>query len=176
MCRARKVLDNCTRPICPTANALTRCILLKNENQVRERRRGLGCARFPAIKELYGGYRPDVERLKWLSQIVEERARQLEICGFESFREAIVHKSQHMPGLIALAALAKQAGQDHRRPQLPGEGRLCACDNERFGQAVHDRFTVMLRRENLRFNPEQLGQVQFHSTICRARNGSIDID
>ena len=32
----------------------------------------------------------------------------------------------------------------------------------------------MLCRENLRFNPEQFGQVKFHSTICRARNGSID--
>ena len=32
----------------------------------------------------------------------------------------------------------------------------------------------MSGREDLRFNPEQFGQVQFHSTICRARNGSID--
>src|SRR5271168_2111790 len=29
-------------------------------------------------------------------------------------------------------------------------------------------------RENLRFNPEQFGQVKFQSTICRAGNGSID--
>jgi hypothetical protein len=32
----------------------------------------------------------------------------------------------------------------------------------------------MLRREYLGFNPKQFGQVKFHSTICRARNGSID--
>src|SRR5277367_6806791 len=32
----------------------------------------------------------------------------------------------------------------------------------------------MLRGENLRFNPKQFGQVEFHSTICRVRNGSID--
>src|SRR5277367_6265655 len=32
----------------------------------------------------------------------------------------------------------------------------------------------MLRRENLRFNPKQFGQVKFHSTIFRARNDSID--
>jgi hypothetical protein len=32
----------------------------------------------------------------------------------------------------------------------------------------------MLRRENLRLNPKRFGQVKFHSTICRARNGSID--
>ena len=31
-------------------------------------------------------------------------------------------------------------------------------------------------RENLRFNPEQFGQVKFHSTICRARDGTIDRD
>jgi hypothetical protein len=57
-----------------------------------------------------------VERLKWLLQILKERARQLEICGFESFREAIVHESQGMPGLIALVVFAEQAGQHHRRP------------------------------------------------------------
>src|ERR1700722_18040663 len=32
----------------------------------------------------------------------------------------------------------------------------------------------MLCRENLRFDPKQFGQVKFHSTIFRARNGSID--
>jgi hypothetical protein len=32
----------------------------------------------------------------------------------------------------------------------------------------------MLHCENLRLNPEQFRQVKFHSTICRARNGSID--
>jgi hypothetical protein len=79
-----------------------------------------------------------------------------------------------MPGLIALAVFGEQPGQGHRRPQFPGERRLRACDSDRFGQAVHGRFTVMLRRENLRLNPKQFGQVQFRPTICRARNGSID--
>src|ERR1700684_191193 len=32
----------------------------------------------------------------------------------------------------------------------------------------------MLCRENLRFKPEQFGQVQFRSSIFRARNGSVD--
>ena len=32
----------------------------------------------------------------------------------------------------------------------------------------------MLRRENLRFNPEQFGQIRFRSTIFCTRNGSID--
>ena len=42
-----------------------------------------------------------------------------------------------MPGLIALPVFAEQAGQGHRRPQLPGERRLRAGDGERFGQAAH---------------------------------------
>src|ERR1700733_505815 len=115
-----------------------------------------------------------VERLKWLSQILKQRARQLEICGFESFREAIVDWGERMPGPITLPVFEEHAGQGHRRPQLPGERRLRACDSERFGQAGHGRVTVMLRRENLRFDPEEFGQVQFHSTIFRARNSSID--
>jgi hypothetical protein len=48
--------------------------------------------------------------LKWLPQILKERARQLEIHGFESFREAVVHESQRIPGLIALPAIAEQVG------------------------------------------------------------------
>jgi hypothetical protein len=32
----------------------------------------------------------------------------------------------------------------------------------------------MSRRENLRFDPKKFGQVQFNSTVCRTRNGSID--
>src|ERR1700678_4260912 len=54
-----------------------------------------------------------------LSQILEERARQLDIRGFKSFREAVVDESQRMPGPIALPVFAEQAGQGHRRPQLP---------------------------------------------------------
>jgi hypothetical protein len=60
-----------------------------------------------------------VERLKWLSQILKQHARQLEIRGFESFREAVVDESQRMPGPIALPVFAEQAGQGHRRPKLP---------------------------------------------------------
>ena len=56
-----------------------------------------------------------------------------------------------MPRVIALPVFAEHAGQDHRRPQLPGERRLRARDSERLGQAVHRCLTVMLRRENLRF-------------------------
>ena len=96
-----------------------------------------GClfCRSPAIKE----WRlPAWCRMaKMAIVILKERARPLEICGFESFREAVVDESQRMPGLIALAVFGKQAGQDHRRPQFPGERRLRACDGERFGQAVY---------------------------------------
>ena len=53
-------------------------------------------------------------RLKCLSQILKQRARQLEIRGFESFGEAVVHQSQRMAGLIALAVFGEQAGQGHR--------------------------------------------------------------
>ena len=81
--------------------------------------------------------RPGYQAVLKLSQTQKERARQFEICGFESFREAVVHESQRLPGLIAMSAFAEQAGQDHGRPQLPGERRLCACDSERFAQAVH---------------------------------------
>ena len=47
---------------------------------------------------------------KWLSQILKQRARQLEICGFESFRESVIDESQRIPGLIALAVFGEQAG------------------------------------------------------------------
>src|SRR5246127_3198347 len=125
-------------------------------------------------KEWCGGRRLGVERPKWLSQILEERARQLEIRGVEAFREAVVDEGERMPGLIALAVFGEQAGQGHRRPQLPSERRLRACDSDRFDQAVLSRFAVMSCQENLRLDPKQFGQVKFHSTIFRARNGSID--
>src|ERR1700723_1554211 len=32
----------------------------------------------------------------------------------------------------------------------------------------------MLRREDLRFDPKQFGQVNFQPTICRPRNGPVD--
>ncbi len=75
-----------------------------------------GSARSPAIKERYRGYRLGVKRLKGLSQILKQRACQPEICGFEAFREAVVHERERMPGLIALAVFGKHACQGHRRP------------------------------------------------------------
>src|ERR1700740_2049899 len=114
------------------------------------------------------------KRLSWLSQILNDRARQLEIRGVEAFREAVVDEGARIPGLIALATFGEHASQGHCRPQLPGERRLRACDSERFGQAAHGWFTIMLRHENLRLDTKQFGQVKFHSTIFRARNGSID--
>ena len=101
-----------------------------------EWQRDPGFAKPPASKECYGGRRLGVERLIWLSQIIKQRARQLEICGFESFREAVVHEGERMARPIALPVFGEHACQDHRRPQLPGERRLRACDSERFGQAV----------------------------------------
>src|SRR5271169_2534491 len=92
-----------------------------------------------------------------LSQVLEQRARKPEVCGFESFGEAVVDEGERMAGLIALPVFGKHARQSHRGPQLPGEGRLRACDSERFGQAVQGGFTVMLCRENLRFDPKQFG-------------------
>jgi hypothetical protein len=89
----------------------------------------------PLLKN--AGYRLGVQWLKWLSEILKQRARELEICGFESFRETVVDESQCPPGLLALAVFGKQAGQGHRRPQLPGERGLRACDGERFAQAVY---------------------------------------
>src|ERR1700722_8434499 len=112
--------------------------------------------------------------LKRLSQIFKHRPRLFEVRGFESFREAVVHNSQRIPGLISPPAFAQQASLSHRRPQLPGERGLSARDSDRFGQAVHRCFTIMPRRENARFNPKQFGQVRFHTTVCCARDGSID--
>src|ERR1700722_14223310 len=106
------------------------------------------------LKNGMAGYRLGLEWLKWLSQILKQRARQLEIRGFKSFREGVVDESQRMAGLFALAVCAEQAGQGHRRPQLPGERRLRASDSERLGQAVHGLFAVVSGREDLRFNPE----------------------
>src|ERR1700732_1386412 len=90
---------------------------------------------FP-LRQVYGQQktRIGVERLKWLTQTPKQGARQLEIRGLEPFREAVVDESQRMPGLTALAVFAEQAGQRHRRPQLPGERRLRARDGERFGE------------------------------------------
>src|ERR1700731_3927528 len=104
-----------------------------------------GSAKPPARKEI-GLVR---NGLKWLSQILKQRGRQPEICGFESFREAIVDEGERMPGPITLPVFEEHAGQGHRRPQLPGERGLRACDSKRLGQAVHGCFSVMLCHENL---------------------------
>jgi hypothetical protein len=74
---------------------------------------------------------------KGLCQILHKLARDPQVRGFKSFREAVVGESEGMAGLIALAAFGEQAGQGHCRSQLPGERRLRACNSERFGQAVH---------------------------------------
>src|SRR6266404_9963887 len=102
-----------------------------------EGRRYPGSAGSSGGKEWCGGRRLGVERPKWLSQILEERARQLEIRGVEAFREAVVDEGERIPGLIALATSGEHAGPDHRRPQLPSQRRLRACNRDRFGQAVH---------------------------------------
>jgi len=41
-----------------------------------------------------------------LSQILEERARGLEVCGLESFHEALVHGSERFASLITFSAFA----------------------------------------------------------------------
>ena len=89
------------------------------------------------LENVRGAKGSPFHQLERLAQILEQSARQLEICGFESFREAVVHEAQGMPGLVALPAFAEEAGQDHARPQLPAECRLRACDNECFRQVVH---------------------------------------
>jgi hypothetical protein len=104
MCRVRIPLDNCTRRTWAMPDTLARCILLETV-RVAE---GLPVsARIPAIKQMVWW---SSARLEWLLQILEERARQLEIRGFESFREALVHESQRIPGLITLSVFAEQAG------------------------------------------------------------------
>src|SRR5271154_3272788 len=126
------LLHNCTQATCPMTDGLTRFILLENARMAagspfRQIFSHKGV--MAAIGLMWNGKR--------LTQILEQRARQPEICGFESFREAVVDESKRMPGLIALAVFGEQAGQGHRRPQFPSERRLLACDGECFSQAVH---------------------------------------
>ena len=47
---------------------------------------------------------------KWLSQIIEECARQLEIRGVKSFRKSLVDESQRILGLIALPFFSEETG------------------------------------------------------------------
>jgi hypothetical protein len=68
------------------------------------------------LKNGMAGYRLGLEWLKWLSQILKQRARHLQICGFESFREAVEDESQGMAALIALAVFGEHACQGHCRP------------------------------------------------------------
>ena len=68
----------------------------------RGKARGGNTGRDPSVFRRVRSYQGAVERLKWLSQILKQRLRQLEIYGVESFRETVVHESQRMPGLIAL--------------------------------------------------------------------------
>ena len=132
----------CTRRACPMDDGLARLIALENVRRVQ----GFRFRQVFRRKECCGGRRFGVERLKRLSQVLEQRARKPEVCGFESFGEAVVDEGERMAGLVALPVFGKHARQGHRGPQLPGERRLRACDSERFGQAVQGGFTVMLRR------------------------------
>jgi hypothetical protein len=49
-----------------------------------------------------------------LREILDEPSRDLKVRRFESFREAAVHESERLAGLIALPAFGEQAGQGHR--------------------------------------------------------------
>ena len=123
-------------------DGLARLNPLENARRVQ----GVRFRRVSRRKKCCGGRRLGVERLKKLSQILKQRARQPEICGFESFREAIVDEGERMPGPITLPVFEEHAGQGHRRPQLPGERGLRTCDSKRLGQAVHGCFSIMLCR------------------------------
>jgi hypothetical protein len=59
-----------------------------------------------ALQYVEGGVRRSSE----LSQIIEERTRQLEISGFKSFREAVVDENQHISGLMTLPVFGEHAG------------------------------------------------------------------
>ena len=87
-------------------DGLARLITLENVRRVQ----GVRFRRVSRRKECCGGRRLGVERLKSLSQILKQRARQLHICGFESFGEAVVDEGERMAGLIALPVFGKQAG------------------------------------------------------------------
>ncbi len=100
----------CTRRPCPMDDGLARLITLENVRRVQ----GVRFRRVFRRKECCGGRRLGVERLKRLSQILKERARQLHICRFKSLREAVVYESQRIPGLLALAVFGEQACQGHR--------------------------------------------------------------
>jgi hypothetical protein len=49
-----------------------------------------------------------------LREVIDEPSRDLKVRRFESFREAAVHESERLAGLIALPAFGEQAGQGHR--------------------------------------------------------------
>jgi len=87
-------------------DGLARLITLESVRRVQ----GVRFRRVSRRKECCGSRRLGVERLKWLSQILKQRARQLEICGLETFSESVIRESQRMPGVIALPVFGKQAG------------------------------------------------------------------
>ena len=87
-------------------DGLARLITLENVRRVQ----GVRFRRVSRRKECCGGRRLGVERLKRLSQILKQRARQLEIRGVEAFREAVVDEGERIPGLIALAVFGEHAG------------------------------------------------------------------
>jgi hypothetical protein len=100
----------CTRRPCPMDDGLARLITLENARRVQ----GVRFRRVSRRKEWCGGRRLRVERLKRLTQILKQRARQLEIRGVEAFREAVVDEGERIPGLIALAVFSEQACLGHR--------------------------------------------------------------
>ena len=98
----------CTRRPCPMDDGLARLITLENVRRVQG---SAGSSGGKNVAEVVG---LALERLKRLSQILKERARQLEICGFKALREAVVYESQRIPGVLALAVFGEQACQGHR--------------------------------------------------------------
>src|SRR5580693_7230686 len=102
--------------------------------------------------------------------MLQERARQLEIFGFKSLREAVIDESEFTSSLITLAAFGEQTGQGHRRSQLQGQRRLDARGFDGFVQAIHDRCPAVLRRgrKDLRFDPQPAARAIAPLTVRRA--------
>ena len=76
-------------------------------------------------------------------QLLEERARDLEIFGFKSLREAVIDESKIMASLIPLPGFGKKAGQVNCRSQLPSERRLRTCNLDCLIQAIYRRFAII---------------------------------
>jgi hypothetical protein len=69
----------------------------------------------------------------------------------QRFQEALAHGSERIASLITFPAFAKQTGQAivDLNSQASAAG-----DSERFGEAIDGSFTIVLLRENLRFDPK----------------------